>query len=518
MKQTLQVKMGQHLAITPELVQAIRLLQLSSVELSMEVQSLIESNMMLELAEEGGDDFREEGEGDYSAKVREGTSPSGAEGEREGMESVGEAEGGDVAEGIEFSDRESGSEIADIPEELPVDSVWDEIYDGGMGPSSASLGEDGEYDFLSQQKNQEGIHEHLAWQVNLLPLTPTERVIAMAILDAINNDGYLTVSLAEIADSLGNDLGEIDPAEIESVLRRIQHMDPLGIGARDLAECLLIQLRALPADTPWRGKAERLISDHLSLLAAHDFTQLQRKLKLQREELRETIELIQSLNPRPAAHLNAPEVGQYVIPDIIVRRVKDRWEVELNNEAIPPLRLNKRYISILDNNKGNKNVHTLKVQLQEAKMFIKSLQSRGETLLKVATAIVERQRAFLEHGDVAMKPLILQDIAEILGMHESTISRITTRKFMNTPRGIYELKFFFSSHVQSEEEGATSSSIAIRAMIKQFIEAEDPGKPLSDNAIAELLSDKGVKVARRTIAKYREALHIPSSSDRKRLT
>ncbi|RMW07239.1 RNA polymerase sigma-54 factor [Pseudomonas amygdali pv. tabaci] len=303
--------------------------------------------------------------------------------------------------------------------------------------------------------------------------------------------------------------------EIEAVLHRIQQFEPAGIGARNLSECLLLQLRQLPAKTPWLMEAQRLVTDYIDLLGSRDYGQLMRRMKLKEDELRQVIELVQSLNPRPGSQIESTE-AEYVIPDVIVRKDNERWLVELNQESVPRLRVNPQYAGFVRRADTSADNTFMRNQLQEARWFIKSLQSRNETLMKVATQIVEHQRGFLEYGDEAMKPLVLHDIAEAVGMHESTISRVTTQKFMHTPRGIYELKYFFSSHV-STSEGGECSSTAIRAIIKKLVAAENQKKPLSDSKIAGLLEAQGIQVARRTVAKYRESLGIAPSSERKRL-
>ena len=302
--------------------------------------------------------------------------------------------------------------------------------------------------------------------------------------------------------------------EIEMVLHRIQQLEPVGIGARNLSECLHLQLCQLPADTPLLDQAKRIVRDYLELLGSRDFTQLMRRTRLKEDQLRQVVELIQALNPRPGGEIASGD-AEYVIPDVIVRRDQNRWIVELNQEAAPRVRVNSHYASMVKRADSSEDNTYLRNHLQEARWFIKSLQSRNETLLKVATQIVEHQRGFLEHGEVAMKPLVLADIAEAVSMHESTISRVTTQKFMHTPRGIFELKYFFSSHV-SGDAGEVSST-AIRALIRKLVAAENPKKPLSDSKIAGLLEEQGIQVARRTIAKYRESLNIASSSERKRL-
>jgi RNA polymerase sigma-54 factor len=299
------------------------------------------------------------------------------------------------------------------------------------------------------------------------------------------------------------------------VLKRIQHFDPAGVAARDLQECLLLQLRQLSPETMWLGQAKLVISHYLNLLGSRDYAQLMRRSRLKEDELRDVLHLIQTLNPRPGESVvhNEPE---YIIPDVIVKKLNGRWRVELNPEIAPKIRVNNNYAGFIKRADNSTDNTFMKDQLQEAKWFIKSLQSRNETLLKVASKIVLHQQGFLDYGDEAMKPLILHDIAQAVDMHESTISRVTTQKYMHTPRGIFELKYFFSSHV-STSSGGECSSTAIRAIIKKLIAAENPKKPLSDSKIAEVLKDQGINVARRTIAKYREAMSIPPSNERKRL-
>lgn len=499
MKQSLQLKLGQHLTMTPQLQQAIRLLQLSSMELSTEIQEALDSNMMLELAD--GSDEHEDGEPGQG-------SDSGEDAQDEAPFEVG---GGDPSE------IEQPTTASDIPAELPVDSDWDEIYDtlptSGMATNQHdSAGSDYERPVTTE----ESLDEHLMWQVNLLHLSDSDRAIALTIIDAINHDGYLTESIEGLRSTLAASDGEgPDEDEVAAVLKLIQGLDPVGIAARDLKECLLLQLGQFAEDTQWLTEARRCCSDYMDLLGARDYNQLSRKLKLTKPALGAVLTLIQSLNPRPGS-LHSNEQPEYIIPDVFVSKQKDRWRVELNADTVPPLRVNPYYAGLVKRADNSDQNSSMRAHLQEARWFIKSLQSRSETLLKVATAIVERQRAFLEHGDEAMRPLVLHDISEVLEMHESTISRVTTRKYMHTPRGIFELKYFFSSHV-STTLGGEASSIAIRAVIKKLIAAENYVKPLSDNKIAVLLSEQGVQVARRTVAKYREAMAIPPSNERKRL-
>ncbi|MGH8592837.1 MAG: RNA polymerase factor sigma-54, partial [Gammaproteobacteria bacterium] len=343
-----------------------------------------------------------------------------------------------------------------------------------------------------------------------------DRLIAMTIVDSIDADGYLGCDLEDIRETIrsGSEL-DIGLDEIEAVLHRVQRVDAPGLAARDLRECLMLQFEQMEPATPWLPEARRLVRDHLELLGARDYNQLMRRLKMGTEELQQVIVLIQSLNPRPGSQIESPQT-EYLVPDVFVRKVKGSWQVELNPDSIPHLRINPYYASMVRRADTSADNLSMKAHLQEARWFIKSLQSRGETLLRVATAIVERQQGFLEHGEEAMKPLVLHDIAEALDVHESTISRVTTRKYMHSPRGIYELKYFFSSHV-STTVGGECSSTAIRAVIKKLIACEDPRKPLSDSKIAKLLGETGVNVARRTVAKYRETMTIPPSNERKRL-
>ena len=507
MKQSLQLKLGQHLTMTPQLQQAIRLLQLSAMELSVEIQEALESNMMLEVVD-GTDDYEDP---NFSASDAAASS-GGDDGEFEAsFESNFEVGGGDPGEA------ESRSISEDIPDELPVDSDWDEIYDTLTTSGSTTGTRDGEdSDFERASVTPPSLREHLLWQVNLTPLSDRDRAIAMTIVDDLDGAGYLTSSLDELASVVGTAIAdEVEADEVQAILRLVQGLDPNGVAARNLRECLLLQLGQLPADTPWLVETRRCVADFMDMLAGRDYNQLMRRLKLAREDLAQVIALIQSLNPRPGSQYSE-EQTEYIVPDVFVYRYKDRWRVELNAETMPPLRVNPYYASMIKRADHSDDNNSLRTHLQEARWFIKSLQSRSETLLRVATAIVERQRAFLEHGEEAMKPLVLHDIAEVLEMHESTISRVTTRKYMHTPRGIFELKYFFSSHV-STTLGGEASSTAIRAVIKKLIAAENVQKPLSDHKIGQLLAEQGVQVARRTVAKYREAMSIPPSNERKRI-
>ena len=485
MRQSLQLRLGQQLTMTPQLQQAIRLLQLSSLDLQTEVQAILDSNLMLERSDEPQD-----------LPVQ--------------PETLAAQAAADARPETEIS-----ATTETMPDELPVDSAWEDIYESYDGETRYSRSEDEDWDPYERYAGAgESLRDHLYWQMRLTPFNDRELAIATAIIDAIDDSGYLTLSLAEICQELRDEV-TVTLAEVEAVLRQVQRFDPQGVGARTPAECLLLQLETLPADTPWLAEARQLVEQHLERLANHDFNALMRRLKVSREALQGIVNLIQSLDPHPGARWSTAS-PQYVVPDVLVYRQRQSWRVELNPESTPKLRINAHYAALTRRAGQNGDAACLKNHLQEARWFLKSLQNRNETLLKVATCIVERQREFLELGAEHMKPLILRDIAEVLGMHESTISRVTTQKYMHTPRGIYELKYFFSSHVGTRDGGECSST-AIRAMIRKLIQAEDPGKPLSDDKIAKLLEAEGIQVARRTVAKYREAMAIASSSDRKRL-
>ncbi|RMG57547.1 MAG: RNA polymerase factor sigma-54 [Gammaproteobacteria bacterium] len=495
MKQSIQLKLGQSLTMTPQLQQAIRLLQLSSLDLQQEIQQALEENPLLELIEEGEEE---------AAPATETPEAVEASAEQAG-------EGTDIMED-ETADLASGSD--EIPDDLPVDTDWDAIYEpatvAGTGPTEDELRDP----YERQSGGSESLRDHLLWQIRLMPLSDTDQHIALALIDAIDEDGYLTESIEALHADLGPSL-EVEPDEIEAVLHLVQKLDPVGCGARDLAECLGLQLDQLAPETPGLELARSIVAEHLELLGNHDYRRLMRQLRVDEAALHQAVELIRSLDPRPGARISS-ETPEYVVPDVFVRKREGRWVVELNPDIAPRLGINRLYAGLIRRGEQSADNTYLRNNLQEARWFIKSLHSRNETLLRVATAIVEHQRAFLEQGEEAMKPLILRQIAEQLDMHESTISRITTQKYMHTPRGVYEFKYFFSSHVSTADGGACSAT-AIQAMIRKLVAEEDPKKPLSDSRIAAMLEERGIKVARRTIAKYREALRIPPSNERKRL-
>ena len=476
MKQGLQLRLSQQLAMTPQLQQAIRLLQLSTLELQQELQQALESNPLLEQI-----DTHEE------IDTRE----------------TQDSETLDTADALEQKE---------MPEELPLDASWDTIYTAGT-PSGTS----GDYidDELPvyQGETTQTLQDYLMWQVELTPFSDTDRAIATSIVDAVDDTGYLTVPLEDILESMGDE--EIDIDEVEAVLKRIQRFDPVGVAAKDLRDCLLIQLSQFDKTTPWLEEARLIISDHLDLLANHDFRTLMRVTRLKEDVLKEAVNLIQSLDPRPGQSIQTGE-PEYVIPDVLVRKHNGHWTVELNSDSIPRLQINQHYASMCNNARNDDDSQFIRSNLQDAKWLIKSLESRNDTLLRVSRCIVEQQQAFFEKGEEYMKPMVLADIAQAVEMHESTISRVTTQKYLHSPRGIFELKYFFSSHVNTEG-GGEASSTAIRALVKKLIAAENPAKPLSDSKLTSLLSEQGIMVARRTVAKYRESLSIPPSNQRKQL-
>lgn len=472
--------------MTPQLQQAIKLLQLSTLELQQEIQEVLDSNLMLEAADEA-EDFNNQS----SSELRLDNEHSN-----------------------EAAPEQDAVQTDSIPDDLPVDSAWDDIYDNIQTAPTSGNYQDDDRDYDITDTSGESLHEHLQWQMQMTTFSDNDRLIAEAIIDAINDDGFLSVSAEEILEELPAEL-ELELDEVIAVLHQIQNFDPPGIAARDLRESLLIQLRQLALDDRLKHMAIDLIDKHFDVLASRDFAQLMRRCRLTEDELKDVINTIQSLNPRPGSQITASK-PEYIVPDVIVHKLKGKWKVELNPDAAPRIRINSHYASLIKEVNNSSDTTYLKNQLQEARWFIKSLASRNETLLKVASCIVERQRAFLEYGDEAMKALVLHDIAEAVEMHESTISRVTTKKYMHTPRGIFELKYFFSSHV-STSDGGECSATAIRALLKKLITAENPGKPLSDSKLADILSEQGINVARRTVAKYREAMSIPPSNERKRL-
>jgi RNA polymerase sigma-54 factor len=477
MKQTLQLKLSQHLTLTPQLQQSIRLLQLSTTELNQELEQFLMDNPLLE---------REDSNPEPVMVRQPGQEPAGSSNETP-AEPPGEPSG---------------------EERQGADQDWFSENGRSSGPRDE---EDGDYPQIAAELPT--LREHLLAQLRLVNLSPRDHDLVALLIEALNEDGYLSQPMEEIMELLPAEL-DVEPEELSIALRHLQNMEPTGVGARTPAECIELQLRALADDVPSRAIALQIAHDHLPLLASRDFARLKRVLGCDDDALRCAQKLIQSLNPWPGAAYTRTET-RYVIPDVVVRKIKNVWVASLNQEAMPKLRINRMYADILQNNRGATGSQ-MSSQLQEARWLIKNVQQRFETILRVSQAIVDRQRHFFEHGEVAMRPLVLREIADTLGLHESTISRVTTQKFMFTPRGIFELKYFFGSHVATDTGGACSAT-AIRALIKQLISAEDGKRPLSDSKIAEILGQQGIVVARRTIAKYRESLHLPPVNLRKTL-
>lgn len=477
MKQSLSLRAGLALTMTPALQQAIRLLQLSSLDLQMEIQQALDSNVMLEV--------------------------DGEESEAEPAE-LASSEGDDGGL-VEVCASDS------IPEEMPVDAAWDDVYDD-YAPKGSQNDDEGLQDYLQANLHTAtSLREHLLSQAQLMPWDAIEVEIGANLIDAINDDGYLD-DWTGVSQRLCEQLN-VALEQVEAVLQEVQDFDPPGVGARDLAECLQLQLRQIEPSRPGREAAMRIVGAGLGLLARRDDNALRRAVGLDSAAIAEAATLIRSLQPHPGRPFQAHE-SDYLMPDVIVVKRSGRWRVSLNPEHSPRLRINSHYQGFIKRADQSRDQLTMKQHLQEARYFINSLESRNETILRVSQCIVEEQRAFLEYGEEAMRPLVLRDVAEQLGIHESTVSRATANKYMLTPRGLYALKYFFSSHVQTTQGGVCSAT-AIQAMIKRMISEEEPGRPLSDSTLADLLLKEGIQVARRTVAKYREALNIPPSHERK---
>ena len=490
MKQSLQLRTSQHLALTPQLQQSIRLLQLSTLELHQELEQLLTDNPLLERLDDPLDhSVRLLGDGAISSTSTptEAAPESGAQ----------EAPAADAEAAFEGGEGEGASAASDS------DSDW------GEGRSKAPDDEDSRPQIEASAIT---LREHLMEQVRTTGLEVRDRVLVELIVDALDDNGYLEETIEEIHARLPEEL-EIDFDEMKTALSLLQSLDPVGVGARNASECLALQIRRMkgvPMVT--RRMALAIVENHLAWFAQREFNKLKKALDCDDEDLREAQCVIRQCNPHPGAPF-ASDVSDYVVPDVIVRKAKNGWSVTLNHEVMPRLRVNSMYASLLKQGKGEGQMGA---QLQEAKWLIKNMRQRFDTILRVAQAIVERQRNFFSHGAVAMRPLVLREIADTLGLHESTISRVTTQKYMLTPHGMFELKYFFGSHVATEA-GGEASSTAIRALIVQLTGAEDPKNPLSDSKIAEMLGEQGMVIARRTVAKYREALKIPPVALRKSL-
>jgi len=458
LKPSLQLKLGQSLTMTPQLQQAIRLLQLPILDLNAQIQEALEENVMLEM------------------------------------------------EDLPDVPRTTADSTAEV-ETIKADELWQ----ARAAERTQDSGWNGEGRPITEFADESGetLHEHLYWQLEMENFTVREALIGEALVDSINDDGYLIADIDEAITGL-NERPAVTTEEAEEVLFRLQRLDPVGVGARSLSECVIRQIEQLDSETPGRQLALDIADGHLDLVASRDYGELRRGLRTSEENLHEALALVRGCNPKPGLSVS-PAAAQYVIPDVFVRKVDKHWQVEISPTGIPRLSVNQQYANLL---RGNGEHTVLKTQLQEARWLIRSLEIRNETLLKVATSIVARQTNFLDHGDEAMKPMVLRDIAEEIGMHESTISRVTTNKYMHTPRGVFEFKYFFSSHLSSAS-GEDQSSTSVRAKIRKLIGSENTAKPLSDSKITTLLKDEGISVARRTVAKYREAMNIPSSSERR---
>ena len=461
LKPSLQLKLGQTLTMTPQLQQSIRLLQLPVLDLNAQIQDALEENIMLE------------------------------------MEDLPD---------VPQTSAETTAEVETIrAEDSWQSTATARIQDGGWNGEGRPISE------FADESGQT-LHDHLLWQLEMEDFEPREVIIGEAIIDSINDDGYLVAELEEILEIVAAE-AEFSATEIEATLTKIQRLDPIGVAARSIPECIILQLRQLDPGTPGLQLAIDIADSHLDLVANRDYGELRRTLRTSEEDLHDALALVKSCNPKPGLAVS-PASTEYVIPDVFVRKIDNRWQVEISPTGVPRLSVNQQYAQLL---RGSGDHAVLRTQLQEARWLIRSLEIRNETLMKVATCIVSRQTEFLEHGDEAMKPMVLRDVAEEIGMHESTISRVTTNKYMHTPRGVFEFKYFFSSHLASAT-GEDQSSTSVRAKIRKLIGAENPAKPLSDSKIANLLAEEGITVARRTVAKYRESMNIASSSERRQRT
>jgi RNA polymerase sigma-54 factor len=457
MKQGLQFKFSQQLSMTPQLQQAIKLLQLSTLELQQEIQQALQDNPLLEL-----------------------------------------------------EDSDVDGETSSADEQQPD---WNDPYSAALSSSGQSFDDDGA---SYQGETHTSLRDHLVWQMRLSHFSERDEIIATMIIDSIDDHGYLQADITELVDTLDTELADLDDAEVAVVLKRIQHFEPAGVAARNISECLQLQLHLADSIEPeHKHLALQTVDQYLELLAVRDYRTLTRRLRISEAQLAQVLEVIQSLSPRPGDNFSVSN-DDYVIPDILVRKKNARWMAELNPQSVPKLKVNPTYLALAESSSEREDMHYVRQQTQDAKWFIRSIDSRNDTLLKVAQSIVQRQQGFFEFGAEAMKPMILADIAATVDMHESTISRITTQKYMHTPRGVFELKYFFSSQLATDNGGECSST-AIRALLKKLVAAENPKKPLSDSQLTELMAAQGIQVARRTIAKYREALNIAPSSQRKRL-
>jgi len=541
MKQGLQLRFSQNLSLTPQLQQAIKLLQMSTLELNQEIDALMQTNPLLERGEVGEDEYGNPAEEITEPSLLNSTnSTDNLSVEDRYADDVSESnftennatEGDFLTSDLSYSANDipvpdiNPIEIPQVAENTDFEVIantgefqteftdeYDEFSNGSRWDEN-SAPQDDDSDFKQQETLQLSLRDHLVSQIKLMSFSERDQTLILLLVDSINEDGYLEESLEEIATQLPEDF-EIDILELQTALRHIQNLDPIGVGARNLSECLSLQLDALDQSTPNIETAKKIAKDFLPALGARDFTKLRKELGCDEATLKVVQQLITNLNPRPGSQFSLIGSDHYIQHEVVVKKVKGIWIASLNDGVIPKLKINQMYASILKRNRDSSSQY-LQSQMQEAKWMIKNIQQRFSTILRVSQAIIDRQRNFLEYGEVAMRPLVLREIADELGLHESTISRVTTSKYMLTPRGIFELKYFFGSSV-STEAGGTCSATAIRALIKKMVDEENPKKPYSDNQITDLLLKQGIVVARRTIAKYRESLNIAPANLRKTL-
>jgi len=514
MKQGFQLKFSQNLSLTPQLQQAIRLLQLSSPDLNQEIDLLMQTNPLLERDESGEDEY---GNTTESATDETASLQTSQESNIDSFNADASETYADANQGIEANQPNEITEFDTNPTSTEYAAEFNDEFDefsNGSRWDENSTPPDDDSDFRQQETLPTSLRQHLLSQLKLMPLSDRDQTLALLLVDSINEDGYLEESIENIVEQMPLELG-IEALELQTALHHVQHLDPVGVGARSLSECLSLQLELLPSNTPCLALAKKVAKQYLSSLGARDFTKLRKELGCDEATLKQVQKLITSLNPRPGSAFSFIGSQHYIQHEVIVKKIKGIWIASLNDGVIPKLKINQLYANIIKRNRDSSSQY-LQSQMQEAKWMIKNIQQRFSTILRVSKAIIDRQRNFLEYGEVAMRPLVLREIADELGLHESTISRVTTNKYMLTPRGIFELKYFFGSSVATDS-GGTCSATAIRALIKQLIDQENQRKPFSDNQITELLAKQGIVVARRTIAKYRESLNIGAANLRKSL-
>ncbi len=520
MKQGLQLKFSQNLSLTPQLQQAIKLLQLSTLELNQEIDLLMQTNPLLERGDDGEDEYgnatdNSEDEVTLNTTSNDGNVAETPQGDELNNDFDVDIPNSDFSESKHELIQPESAEFEQNTTDYSADfnDDYDEFSNGSLWDENSTPSDD-DSDFKQQETLQISLRAYLLSQLKLMPLSERDQTLALLLVDSINEDGYLEESLEDIVEQMPLEL-EMEVLELKTALRHIQNLDPVGVGARNLSECLLLQLELLPENTPHLALAKLTAKHYLPALGTRDFAKLRKELSCDEATLKSVQQLIASLNPRPGNAFSIIGSEHYIQHEVIIKKVKGIWIASLNEAVIPKLKINQLYASILKRNRDSSNQY-LQSQMQEAKWMIKNIQQRFSTILRVSQAITDRQRNFLEYGEVAMRPLVLREIAEELDLHESTISRVTNNKYMLTPRGIFELKYFFGSSVATDT-GGTCSATAIRALIKQLIDQENPKKPYSDNQITDLLAKQGIVVARRTIAKYRESLNIAPASLRKTL-